>query len=41
MIYFDSSYIIKCYLAEPGTPQVLHVLNAAKYFGLIPRNVIT
>jgi predicted nucleic acid-binding protein len=23
MIYFDSSYIIKCYLAEPGTPEVL------------------
>jgi predicted nucleic acid-binding protein len=23
MIYFDSSYIIKCYLAEPGTAQVL------------------
>ena len=23
MIYFDSTYIIKCYLAEPGTAQVL------------------
>ena len=23
MIYFDSSYIIKCYLAEPGSAQVL------------------
>jgi len=23
VIYFDSSYIIKCYLAEPGSPEVL------------------
>ena len=23
MIYFDSTYIIKCYVAEPGTAQVL------------------
>jgi predicted nucleic acid-binding protein len=23
VIYFDSTYIIKCYLAEPGTAQVL------------------
>lgn len=23
MIYFDSTYIIKCYLAEPGTAEVL------------------
>ena len=23
MIYFDSTYIIKCYLAEPGTAKVL------------------
>lgn len=23
MIYFDSTYIIKCYVAEPGTEQVL------------------
>jgi hypothetical protein len=23
VIYFDSTYIIKCYVAEPGTEQVL------------------
>ncbi|MDZ4744299.1 MAG: type II toxin-antitoxin system VapC family toxin [Verrucomicrobiota bacterium] len=25
MIYFDTSYIIKCYLAEPGSPDVLEL----------------
>ncbi|MGI8604912.1 MAG: type II toxin-antitoxin system VapC family toxin [Verrucomicrobiales bacterium] len=28
MIYFDSTYIIKCYLAEPGSAQVLALAQA-------------
>jgi predicted nucleic acid-binding protein len=27
MIYLDTSYIIKCYLHEPGTPQVLRLVQ--------------
>ncbi len=28
MIYFDSTYIIKCYLAEPGSAQVLALAHS-------------
>lgn len=28
MIYFDSSYIIKCYVAEPGSAQVLNLAQS-------------
>jgi uncharacterized protein len=27
MIYLDASYIIKCYLDEPGTPEVLELVR--------------
>ena len=27
MIYLDSSYIIKCYIHEPGTPRVLQLVQ--------------
>ena len=34
MIYFDSTYIIKCYVAEPGTKQVLALAQSQGFAGI-------
>jgi hypothetical protein len=34
VIYFDSTYIIKCYVAEPGTKQVLALAQSQGFAGI-------